>query len=245
MTKRGASITFGCAAFIVAAIYLAPNGFFDPVNYPVADWTQYKQTRIRVALTVEQLEKLDKYFQRHPRATQGDPPGVTVEQALKDQDDWVAQQAAKLARAQELKEKAEAERAEKQQEFAKLLSVTLLSKKNQVHVDEQRFVVLEIAYDNKTDKAVRSVAGVLKLVDPYGGSIMDVKCNFDAGISAKHTAVDHGYIVAVDRPTDPEADLDPQGRLWGTDFDRITATFEVSTIVYKDGTIAKNPRGGA
>ena len=58
------------------------------------------------------------------------PLGTTVAQAIRDQDEWIAKQKEEEAKAVELRKKVEAERKAKQEEFAKLLSVALVNKKN-------------------------------------------------------------------------------------------------------------------
>jgi hypothetical protein len=239
MLKRGALSTFSCAASILVAVCISAAGCSGALNYEVAGLTDQQRIKVTNALTSDQLKKLDDWVQRNSTAGKGVPRGVTVKQAMIDQDAWLAKQSAEAAKAEELKKRAQAERAARQQEYAKLLSVTLLSKKNEVHVDGQRYVALEIAYDNKTDKAIRSVVGVLRLIDIYGEAIMDINCSYGGGIPAKQTAVDHGAIVSVNKP------LDPQQKLWFTEFDGIKPAFEVNTIVFQDGTITKNPEGGA
>lgn len=238
MSKTGRSIAFSCAGLILVALCVTVAKCSSPLNIEVAGMTDRKRVKIRDALTAEQLKRLDDYLQRNPMVSKGVPRGVTVKQALLDEDAWLKKQHAEAARAEELKKKAQAERAAKQQELARMVSVTLLSKKNEVHVDEKHYVALEIAYDNNADKAIRNVVGVLKLSDIYGGAVMEISQSYSGGIPAKQTAVDHGAIVSINKSSDPEE------RLWETDFKKIRATFEVNTIVFQDGTTLEVPPGG-
>jgi hypothetical protein len=238
MSKTGRSIAYSCAALILVALCVTVAECSSPLNIQVAGMTDQKRIKIRDALTAEQLKRFDDWSQRNPMASKGVPRGVTVKQALLEEDAWLAKRSAEAARAKELKKRVQAERAAKQEELARIVSVTLLSKKNEVHVDEQHYVALEIAYDNKTDKAIRSVVGVLRLSDIYGDAIMDISRSYGGGISAKQTAVDHGAVVSINKS------LDPQEKLWETDFPKIRTTFEVNTIVFQDGTTMQVPQGG-
>ena len=238
MSKTGRSIAYSCAALVLVALCVTVAERSSPLNIQVAGMTDQKRIKIRDALTAEQLKRFDDWSQRNPMASKGVPRGVTVKQALLEEDAWLAKQGAEAARVEELKKRVQAERAKKQEELARIVSVTLVSKKNEVHVDEQHYVALEIAYDNKTDKAIRSVVGVLRLSDIYGDAIMDISRSYGDGISAKQTAVDHGAIVSINKS------LDPQEKLWETDFAKIRTTFEVNTIVFQDGTTMQVPQGG-
>jgi hypothetical protein len=238
MSKTGRSIAYSCAALVLVALCVTVAECSSPLNIQVAGMTDQKRIKIRDALTAEQLKRFDDWSRRNPMASKGVPRGVTVKQALLEEDAWLAKQSAEAARAEELKKRVQAERAAKQEELARIVSVTLLSKKNEIHVDEQHYVALEIAYDNKTDKAIRSVAGVLRLSDIYGDAIMDISRSYGGGISAKQTAVDHDAVVSINKS------LDPQEKLWETDFPKIRTTFEVNTIVFQDGTTMQVPQGG-
>jgi hypothetical protein len=238
MLNRRAAIAFGYAALILV-LGCASTGCSNALNYEVAGLTDQKRVKLMNALTADQRKKLDDWIDRHPAGSKGVRPGVTVRQALIDEDAWLAEQKKEAARTEELKKKAQTVHAAEQAKFAGVLSVTLLSKKNKVSADDQRVVTLEIACDNKGDKPIRTVAGALKLTDVYGNKIMDVNWSYGRVISAKQTVVDHDVIVSISQS------LDPQVKLWGTDFDQINATFEANAIVFTDGTSMKARDAGA
>ena len=158
------------------------------------------------------------------------PADITVAQALKDQDAWVVKQKEEEAKAAELRKKVEAERKAKQEEFVKLLSVVLVTKKNSESQFDQKWVGLELAFENKSDKDIQGVKGVLKINDIFGDKILNVKLSYDAGVSAKQTTVERKIGVDVNQFKDSDM------KLWNTDFDKLKSTFEVSTIIFKDGT---------
>ncbi len=156
--------------------------------------------------------------------------GTTVAKALKEQDEWLAKQKEEEAKAAELKKKVEAERKVKQEEFAKLLSVVLVSKKNILGEYSQRWVGLELVYENKSDKDIQGVKGVLRLTDMFGDKILNVSSSYDGGIAAKQSTVERKSGIDINEF------IDSNMKLWNTDSDRLKSTFEVSTIIFKDGT---------
>jgi hypothetical protein len=231
----GALRPFRHISIILIAMFVFLVGCSNARNYEVATLTDKQRTKVQQILTAEQLKNLDDWINRNTMAGKGLPPRVTIEQALKEQDAWLAKQKIDEAKAEELRRSVQAERAAKQEEFARMLSVMLLSKKNKVQEDERRYVTLEIAYENKADKDIQGVKGVLKLTDIYGDPIIDINCSYYGGISAKQTAVEHDAGVSINRS------MEPQVKLWNTDFEKLKSTFEVSTITFKDGTSINGP----
>ena len=166
MTKKRSASNAHEVSIALSAVLVLTVGCSNAVNYEVAGLTDQQRVDVRRALTADQLKELDDWIVRksnikpeeqppvtanlspdekdHWLAKAGKtlPPGVTVEQALKDQDAWLAQQKIDHAKAAE-KEKAEqAQFAAKQASFVKILSVALLSKGNEVLKDDKNYVVL-------------------------------------------------------------------------------------------------------
>ena len=212
------------------AMFVFVLGCSNPLNYEVAKLTQEKRRLVQQILTADQSKKLDDWISRNAAARKGVPPGVTVEQALSDQTAWLAKQSLEAAKAAELRKQMQSKHAARHDELARMLSVTLVSKKNKVRVDEQRFVAFEIAYANKTDKDIREVRSLLKLTNIYGDAIIDLDWSYDGRISAKQTVVDHGAGVDINRSSDAQVEL------WDTDFERLKPDFEIKTIIFNDGT---------
>lgn len=226
--KRFSIILFALIAFLV--------GCSNALQYEVAKLTDEQRTAVRQILTSEQLEKLDNWINRNATTNRGIPRGVTVQQAIKDQDGWLANKNVEEATSAQLRKQAQAELAAIQVEFASDLTVSLLTKKNQVQVDGRRFVTLEIAYSNRTDKAIQGVKGILKLRDTYGNPVIDVSLSNDRGISAMQTVIDHDADVPIDQLSEPQVNL------WNTDFDKLKYTFEARSITFNDGTSMSAPK---
>jgi hypothetical protein len=160
--------------------------------------------------------------------------GITVRQAIQEQREFLEKQKQEEAKAEELKKKVEAESKAKQEEFARLLSVALVAKRNVTGEYGQMFVKVDIAFENKTPKDMQGVKGVLKIADIFGDKINNVGFSYDQGVPAGKTATYHGQIE-INRFSDTDM------KLWNTDSDKLKTAFEVSTIIYKDGTKDEAP----
>jgi hypothetical protein len=164
----------------------------------------------------------------------GVPEGITVRQAISEQREFLAKEKQEEAKAEELKKKVEAERKAKQEEFAQLLSEAFVSKKNVEGEYGQKYASLEMALENKTDKDIQGVKGILKITDIFGDPIQNISFSYDKGIAAKKTAIYKGGIE-INRFMDKDM------KLFNTDFDKLKSSFEIATIIYKDGTKVEAP----
>lgn len=213
---------------LIALIFL--SGCSDPREYEIAKLTEEQKKELGENLTADEGQKLTGWMMRTALSGQELPPGITVAQALAQQDEWAAEQKAQEVAQVELAKRVEAERKAKQEEFARLLSVALVSKENSLGEYGQRWIDLAVAYENKSDKDIEGVKGVLRLNDIFGDKIMDVNWSYDGGIPAK------GSIVERDSGIEINQFIDRHMKLWSTDFEKLKATYEVSTIIFEDGT---------
>jgi hypothetical protein len=217
-------------SIILSIAFTLLVGCSNALNYEVATLTDQQRAKVQQILTASQSKRLDDWIARNTAGSRRPPSGVTVEQAIKDQDGWLTKRKIAEANADEQKKRAQAERAAEHAVLAKVLYVTVVSKKNMVEMDDRKVVALEIRYDNKSDKDIRGLKGVFKLTDIYGDAIIDISWSYDGGIAARKTAIQHDAIVPIDKL------VEPQATLWGTDFDQLRSTFEVNNILFKDGT---------
>ncbi len=218
------------APIVPLVVFLFLSACSNPLHYRVASLTESQRENASETLSVDQLKKLDDWISRNTVSGKAIPPALTVEQAIDDQTAWLVEQEIAKAQSDEQRRKAQAERAVKLEALAKVLSVALVSKSNKVQADEQKVATLEFAYDNKGDKDIRGVRGVLKLANTYGDPVIDINWSYDGGAPAKHITVEHDAVVSIDNS------VEPQAKLWGTDFDNLKSTFEVNTIIFTDGT---------
>ena len=234
MTNRSRPVVRSLTSLLLAGSIIL-SGCSDPKSYEVTKLTDEQRKELGQKLTADEGQKLTAWMMRNVMPGKEPPVGTTVAMALKQQDEWAAKQKEEEAKAEELRKRVEAERKAKQEEFAKLLSVALVSKKNSMGDYGQRWVELEMAYENKGDKDIQGVKGVLKLTDIFGDKILNILWSYDAGVPAKQSTVERKSGVDINQFKDSDM------KLWNTDFDKIKSTFEVSTIIFKDGTKVDSP----
>jgi len=228
MSKRKQNhIKHAVALTLVAGMLL---GCSDPHKFEIAKLTEEQKAEMGKKLTADEGNKLAGYIMRTSFAGKGLPSGVTVGQAIKEQDEWIEKEKVEAAKAEELKKKVEAERKAQQEAFAKMLSVALVAKRNSTGEYDQRMVLLDLAFDNKSDKDIAGVKGVLHLKDMFGDKIVNIGWSFDEGVGAKQTKVERGSGLKINRFMDNDM------KLWNAEQEKITAVYEVKTIVFKDGT---------
>jgi hypothetical protein len=207
----------------------------DPRSYDVTKLTDEQRKELGQKLTADEGQKLAGWMMRQAFKQDSLPLGTTVAQAIKEQDEWLTKQKEEELRVAELKKKIEAERRAKQEEFARMLSVVLVGKKNSVGEYDRRFISLELAYENKTDKDIKGVKGILKIADIFGDKIINLRWPYDGGAPAKQTTVERGVGVKVNQF------MDDHMKLWNANMDKLKATFEVQTIIFSDGTKIDSP----
>ncbi len=234
------------ALVFVAAALVACSGPKDTVVPKEID----KMDTIKPSLdklTTEERELFAGYAIRHTLgakmgalfgvkdAPAGIPDGMTIGKAIDEQRKFKADKDLEAAKAEENKKKIEAERAAKQAEFAKLVAVTVLGKKNNIGEYEQRFVSFDVVFENHTDKDVLGVKGLLKVNDIFGDKVTYIRCSFDKGISAKGGSTEKSTGVKVNQFDDDDM------KLWNADTDKLKYSFEILKIVFKDGTTVDAP----
>jgi hypothetical protein len=239
------------AASLPVAIVLTA-GCTNAVNYEVAGLTDPQCIAVRRSLTADQLNSLDDWIIRkgnvHPIeksaggatsfSTDHDrclaiaekplPRRITVEQALDDQHEWVENQRTEDNRRAEKAAAEQALREGAQASLEKILSVTLVSKRNEVHSDEKNYVVLALSYENKGDKEVRGVEGILKFSDIYKHPVADIHWVYKGSIPANQTVFERDIDLPVDKSSET------MERLWETDYDKLILAFEISSITFSD-----------
>jgi len=207
----------------------------DPRSYDATKLTDEQRKELGQKLTADEGQQLAGWMMRQAFQREPQPLGKTVAQAIKEQDEWLAKQKEEELRVAELKKKIEAERRAKQEEFARMLSVVLVGKKKSVGEYDRRFISLELDYENKTDKDIKGVKGVLKITDIFGDKIINLRWPYDRGAPAKQTTVERGVGLKVNQF------MDDHMKLWNADMDKLKATFEVQTIIFSDGTKIDSP----
>lgn len=218
---------------LVCSFYLTACS--DPKSYEIGKLTEEQKKEIGQKLTADEGQKISAWMLRNAFNDKPIANGVTVGNAIKEQEEWIAKQNAEEAKAAELQKKVEAERKLKQEEFRKLTTVALVGKQNDEGDYGQKFITLHVAYENKGDKDIQGIKGILKINDLFGDKILNLRWTFDDGVDAKKTVTERGSGLEVNQF------MDDHMKLWNTDFDKLKSSFEISTIIFKDGTKIEAP----
>jgi len=204
----------------------------------VSKLTDDQKASLEKKLNGEETRLLMGYMMRQGMSQafggKGLPEGITVRQAIREQREFLEKEKVEEAKAEELKKKIEAERKAKQEEFAQLLSAVVVSKKSGEGEYSRKYVGIEMAFENKTDKDIQGVKGRLKIADIFGDLIRNTSFSYDGGIAARKTAI---YKGSLDINRFDDKDL----KLYNTDFEKMKTSFEIITIIYKDGTKVETP----
>ena len=85
--------------------------------------------------------------------------------------------------------------------------------------------------ENRTDKTVKGVQGVLKISDLFGVEILSINCDFTGNsINANDS------IPVIGLGMDINEFMDDHIKLYNTDYSDLKFEYEVTAIVYADGT---------
>jgi hypothetical protein len=225
-------------SLVVGMIALALIGCANVRDIPLSKLTPEQSAALDTKLNGEEMRLLLGYKMRTAMSAAfggaGAPDSTTVRQAIEDQRKWTENENREQIKADALKQKVEVERKAKQQEFSQLLSAALVNKKNVEGEYGQHFVALEVAFENKSDREIQGVKGVLRLNDIFGDSISNIRLSYDDGIGAKKVVTYKGNV-------DINQFMDNDKKLWNTDFDKLKAEFDTVTVIFKDGTKIQAP----
>ena len=219
--------------FLVGAFLL--QGCSDPKSFEVTKITESQRKELGEKLTSDEGQKLAGWMMRNGIAGKEPPAGLTVSQAIKEQDEWVAKQKEELAKAEELKKKVQVERKLKQEEFANLLSVVVVAKRNSTGDYNQRWVVFDIAFQNKGSKDIAGAKTTMRVADMFGDKIFNLGWSFDQGVDAGKTSVERGSGLKVNQF------MDDHMKIWNSDLDKLKITFDIHKIIFKDGSSIDSP----
>ena len=165
-------------------------------------------------------------------ASKGEPnplAGLTIGEVLGRAKKKKAETEAKNKESEELRKKVEAQTKLMQEEFQKILTVALVNKRNVMQEYGRRFVNLDMAYENKGNKDIQGVKGVLRVTDIFGDKILNVRWSYDKGIKAGKTATEKNVGIDINQFKDDDM------KLWNTDFDKLKSSFDVQTIIFVGG----------
>jgi hypothetical protein len=197
-----------CASILMAVM----AGCSDPHNFPVTKLTDQQKKEIGEKLTADEGQKLAGWMFRQAMSKQTVPADTTVAQAIKQQDEWIANSAAEDARAADLKKRVEEERRAKQAEFAKIVSVAMISKQNREQSYGRKFVALAIAFEYHSEKDILGIKGALIITDIFGEKIKAINWGFDHGVAANSRYVETGSGIDINQFINSDMEIVEHGR---------------------------------
>lgn len=93
--------------------------------------------------------------------------------------------------------------------------------------------IIELTFDvmNMADKAIKGIQGKLTICDLFGEEILIMNCDFTG-----NTIPANGSITVEDLGMDINPFIDEHVKVYNTDFSDLNFSYEVSNIVYEDGS---------
>lgn len=168
----------------------------------------------------------------------GIPEGVTIGKAIEEQKAWISEQQAKEAEELALKAKVEAERAAAVK--AMRTSVTMVLQGWKVVAADfrnNRFdntFLVDVAIQNKSDRAMKGVKGAIALKDTFGAPIQTIHFQAEEDIGPGATFVWSGSKKL-------NQFMDEDKRLMNLQDGKFTSEVVPTAIVFADGSVIKSP----
>lgn len=154
---------------------------------------------------------------------------ITVGQAIQKQKEWIVQQKEEEKAQAALKAKVEQEKKAFQENIKSIISLALVDKKNIDGEYGQKYVLIEMALENKGKKDIEGIKGVVKISDIFDEKIINSSFSYDEGIPA-------GSIAKYNPSIRINQFMSEHKMLWTTDFKKMKVTIEPEIIIFTDGT---------
>lgn len=111
------------------------------------------------------------------------------------------------------------------------VTVKLTEKASKYDKWEQPYIDLVFAVTNNTEKEIKGIQGISDFKDMFGADIIRVNCDFTG------KAIKPGETITVDDLSiDCNQFIDSHMKLYNTDLDDLQFNYEVTAIVFTDGT---------
>jgi hypothetical protein len=228
---------------LLLALFLLAGCAQDPHEYTIspdsAKWAEDVELKAALEkLTPEEKEALAGYMIRKSvggaLGGEGIPPmGVSIKDAIADQQAWEAERKREEAEAAALAERIRVEKEARLKTLRDAVTVAVaemyLRPSNYRAGRYSDSIALTVAFENHADKDVVGVKGMVKFSDLFGDEIKSISLSYDEGIKANATAswaaeLRYNQFIAEDV------------KLGNTPLDKMKVTWEPETIIYADGT---------
>lgn len=157
-----------------------------------------------------------------------DMSSMTYGEILENGKDWKAEQDRLEAEQKALQEKAAREEAERIKRLQNAVMVTCF-KKSYMEVDYQDYLTYGFAIENKTDKEIRAIKGVLRFTDLFDDEISTIRFTYDERIAA-------GATNTWNAQTDYNQFKDEDVTLRNKDLEDLKIVWEPIKVIFEDGS---------
>lgn len=163
---------------------------------------------------------------------------LTIQQAINDQKNFIAEQERVQAEQQALKEKTQREIAERQKQFDAAITVSVIGKKilqsdfmQKIYQDQQ---LIKLAIQNKSNKTITGIQGYIHFINIFGDDVGIYGIEFTTPIESQKTA---NFVVGRDY----NQFLKDHVAINNLEEGKYTTQFSGLNIIYADGSKLSNP----
>lgn len=163
------------------------SGCGNPLNQKVSELTGVQRNKLAQQLNADDLKMFLSYMKRQTTvnaSSQDSRDSITVKQAIDEEREWiiVEQQQKQIQDLKELERRRLANEAKLRDKFHsketmilinKVLNYNLLSKSNVQGANGEPYVSFDLFFENKSEKDITYIAGVLTTNDETGRNIKD------------------------------------------------------------------------
>lgn len=162
------------------------------------------------------------------------PPGTTIGDAIKAQEEWLAKQKAEEEQAEQLKAKVNAQKVADAELIRKAATIAVTN----VTVSSQDVMAgrysdrlnVEVTIENKSVKQISGVRGTVVFKDQFDTEIDQTTFSLDEDVKPAETKVIKNY------GRDLNQFMDPDKKLASIPFEKMRVSFVPEMIVFQDGS---------
>lgn len=226
---------FAILLIFITALYGCSKPTDAVIPSDMASWDKELAPELK-KLPDADREKVATYLMRAKMGElfggKGVPLGTTIGQALDGQKTFEAEQAAKRVEEEALKKKLEQERTTAMEQLNKVVTVTLLAKrelpKNYDAGRYSEYQQFRIGVQNNSEKAVMGVSGEIKFIDVFDKEVGAVNFRISEDIEPGKSATWNGG-------RNYNQFIDTHQAVWNLEDGKYTTKFVPEMVVFKDG----------
>lgn len=216
-------------------------GCSDPKTYKMANLTDEQKQKIQKSLTPEEQELYLQFVMRKAWSSalsktdiESSFGEITVGEAIEKQRELKKTIKEEELQEQKLKKKIEEKNKIFQEEIRSKLTLSLVKKEN-IEGDFSKFVEIEIAIENKSQKDIEGIKAGIIYKDIFDDVIMESSFSYDEGIKVGEVTIYKGSLRINEF-------MSEHNKLWTTELEKMKVTIIPEVIVFADGTKLSNEK---